>query len=135
MCWFEYEKFNQLESFVFNMYPIFGVFLLVLMVGVSTVAHATHSRNDEKRVALVVGNSAYRNVPVLPNPGNDAEAIGSVLKRLNFDVDFQINLTKPEMDTVLRRFGDRSNGAAVSLFYYAGHGLQVAGTNYLIPID
>jgi uncharacterized caspase-like protein len=58
-----------------------------------------------------------------------------VLKRLGFEVDVQVDLTKNTLDKVLRQFGDRLEGAQVAVFYYAGHGIQVAGTNYLIPID
>ena len=95
----------------------------------------SHATSSEKRVALVIGNSAYQNTPALPNPRNDATEIGKVLRRLGFDVDVQVDLSKQQMDKALRQFGDRLEGAQVAVFYYAGHGIQVAGTNYLIPID
>jgi L-alanine-DL-glutamate epimerase-like enolase superfamily enzyme len=81
----------------------------------------------ESRVAPVIGNSAYQNTPALPNPKRDAQAIGEALKRVGFDVDLRIDVTKTIMDEALRRFGDRLEHAQVALFYYAGHGLQFNG--------
>jgi len=114
-------------------------FLLRLLVIVNLICWVqclpSDAASPEKRVALVIGNSAYQNTPALPNPRNDATEIGKVLKRLGFEVDVQVDLTKSTLDKVLRQFGDRLEGAQVAVFYYAGHGIQVAGTNYLIPID
>lgn len=87
------------------------------------------------RVALVIGNSAYRHTAGLPNPKNDAEAMGAALKRLGFDVDVRTDLTRAETEQALRQFGDRLDGAKAAVFYYAGHGLQVHGTNYIVPVD
>lgn len=87
------------------------------------------------RVALVVGNSAYRAVPALPNPTNDANAVAAALERLGFDVLTGIDLDQQAMRRLVRDFGSRLNGAEVALFFYAGHGIQVAGRNYLLPID
>ena len=114
-------------------------FLLRLLVIVNLICWVqclpSDAASPEKRVALVIGNSAYQNTPALPNPRNDATEIGKVLKRLGFEVDVQVDLTKSTLDKVLRQFGDRLEGAHVAVFYYAGHGIQVAGTNYLIPVD
>ena len=114
-------------------------FLFRLLAMVNLIFYAqclpSHADSSEKRVALVIGNSAYQNTPALPNPRNDAIEIGKVLQRLGYDVDVQVDLTKQHMDKVLRQFGDRLEGAQVAVFYYAGHGIQVSGTNYLIPID
>ena len=85
----------------------------------------SHATSSEKLVALVIGNSANQNTPTLPNPRNDSMEIGKVLKRLGFDVDVQVDLTKHHLDKALRQFGDRLEGAQVAVFYYAGHGIQV----------
>lgn len=91
----------------------------------------------EKRVALVVGNSAYQSVPRLENPRNDALLIADTLGRLGFVLvsgGAQVDLDKAQFDSVVQRFGNQLIGADVALFYYAGHGLQVRGTNYLVPV-
>jgi tetratricopeptide (TPR) repeat protein len=90
---------------------------------------------QERRVALVIGNGAYENAPGLPNPPNDAVDIASTLRKLGFDVISSNNLNRRAMEAKIREFGRRSETADVTLFYYAGHGLQVAGKNYLLPTD
>jgi hypothetical protein len=90
----------------------------------------------EKRVALVIGNSAYKNVPQLPNPANDATLVGGMLKRSGFDfVETKTDLNVAEMRRALREFGARAREASVAVIYYAGHGIELDGTNYLIPTD
>jgi uncharacterized caspase-like protein len=89
----------------------------------------------EKRVALVIGNSAYVHAPVLKNPRNDAEAISKTLEGLSFEVVKGIDLDTSGMQTTIASFADRLRTADVALLFYAGHGLQVNGTNYLVPID
>ena len=89
----------------------------------------------ERRVALVIGNSAYKNTVPLPNPRNDAQAIGAALRRVGFNVDVRVDVDKRGFDDALRRFGDRLEGATAAVFFYAGHGLQVDGRNYLLPVD
>jgi uncharacterized caspase-like protein len=86
-----------------------------------------------KRIALVIGNSAY-GVSPLRNPVNDAHAIFGVLQKLGFEVTIGDNLSLAQMKRLVWRFGDKLNRGVVGLFYYAGHGVQVAGLNYLIPI-
>ena len=89
-----------------------------------------------KRVALVVGNSGYQNAPLLPNPANDAAAITATLKSAGFDVvDSRLNLTATDMRRALREFADQARDADIALVYYAGHGIEIDGTNYLIPTD
>jgi hypothetical protein len=91
----------------------------------------------EKRIALVVGNSAYQNVSRLKNPKNDALLIADTLGRLGFTLiggGAQVDLDKASFDSVVQRFGNQLVGADVAFFYYAGHGLQVRGTNYLVPV-
>ena len=89
-----------------------------------------------KRVALVIGNSAYQNVALLPNPTNDGAVIASTLKDAGFDVvDSRHDLPANEMRRALRDFADRARDADIAVIYYAGHGMEVDGANYLIPVD
>ncbi len=87
------------------------------------------------RVALVIGNSSYRNVPALPNPANDAFAMSDSLRRLGFAVQEGIDLDAAGMATTLRSFGAMAANAEVALVFYAGHGIQVDGQNFLLPVD
>jgi uncharacterized caspase-like protein len=90
----------------------------------------------DKRVALVLGNGAYQNVPQLPNPVNDSAMIAATLKNAGFDVvDSRHDLPALEMRRALRDFSDRARDADIAVIYYAGHGMEVDGTNYLIPVD
>jgi len=89
----------------------------------------------DKRVAFVVGNAAYRNVPQLPNPAIDAKAIAAVLRNVGFDVVEGTNLTRDKMTEKLLDFGKRAEGADIAVFFYAGHGIAVNNVNYLLPID
>src|ERR1700675_3612266 len=90
----------------------------------------------EKRVALVLGNSAYQNVPQLANPVNDGAVVAATLKAAGFDVvDSRRDLPAAETRRALRDFADRARDADIAVVYYAGHGMEVDGTNYLIPID
>ena len=89
----------------------------------------------DKRVALIVGIGRYQNAPALANPANDAKLIAVTLRRLDFDVQVVTDPDYEGLKTALRDFGRRLDGATVALFYYAGHGLQVAGRNYLLPVN
>ncbi len=89
----------------------------------------------EHRVALVIGNSAYRFTPHLPNPTNDADGVAAALQRLGFEVSKGIDLDRAETELIIREFARKLPGADVALFFYAGHGMQVARENYLIPVD
>jgi uncharacterized caspase-like protein len=90
----------------------------------------------EKRVALVLGNAAYQNVAALPNPVNDGAMIAATLKDAGFDVvDSRHDLAAAETRRALRDFADRARDADIAVIYYAGHGMEVDGTNYLIPVD
>ncbi|MEH2626265.1 putative caspase-like protein [Bradyrhizobium sp. AZCC 1719] len=90
----------------------------------------------DKRVALVIGNSSYRNVAKLSNPANDAAAVAAMFKSAGFDtVESKLNLTVGELRKTLRDFGGKSRDADVAVIYYAGHGIELDGTNYLIPVD
>jgi len=86
-------------------------------------------------VALVIGNAAYANVGSLTNPVNDAREMSSALRELGFKVIEGYNLTSATMRSKIAEFGSALPGAGVSLLYYAGHGMQVSGKNYLVPVD
>ena len=88
----------------------------------------------EQHIALVIGNSAYKSGP-LKNPVNDATDMAAMLKKLGFSVTFKKNARLQEMDEAIEAFGNRLKRGGVGLFYYAGHGVQINGTNYLLPID
>jgi uncharacterized caspase-like protein len=90
----------------------------------------------EKRVALVLGNAAYQNAAKLPNPVNDGAVIAATLKHAGFDVvDSRQDLPAAETRRALREFADRARDADIAVVYYAGHGIEVEGSNYLIPVD
>jgi uncharacterized caspase-like protein len=90
----------------------------------------------EKRIALVIGNSKYDNVRQLANPANDASAIAELLRRANFDlVEANNNLNGIEMRRAFRDFEEKARGADIAVVYYAGHGIEFDGTNYLLPVD
>jgi Caspase domain/Domain of unknown function (DUF4189)/Putative peptidoglycan binding domain len=90
----------------------------------------------ERRVALVMGNSAYQNVNRLANPSNDSEAMSTILKKAGFDVvELKRDLNVSEMRRALRDFSDSVREADVAIVYFAGHGIEINGNNYLIPVD
>jgi len=92
----------------------------------------------DKRVALVIGNSAYKAVTPLDNPKNDAALMAETLRGLGFALvgaGPQLDLDKAGIDRAVQKFGDELLGADVALFYYAGHGLQMRGANFLVPVD
>src|SRR3569833_103723 len=94
------------------------------------------SAHAERRIALVMGNSAYKSVPKLSNPANDAALVGGMFKKAGFDwIDIRPDLKATEMRKALRDFGGRARDAEVAVIYYAGHGIELDGTNYLIPTD
>jgi uncharacterized caspase-like protein len=109
---------------------------LSLLFLVSLLIVTSNSAWAEKRVALVIGNSAYTNVAKLPNPANDAAAVADMLKKAGFDVvDSRHDLNAAELKRVLRDFADTVRDADIAVFYYAGHGIEVDGANYLVPVD
>jgi uncharacterized caspase-like protein len=92
----------------------------------------------DHRVALVIGNGGYEHLPHLDNPPNDASLIAATLTSLGFEVigaKEQTNLDHHQFQRVIREFGAKLTGGGVGLFYYAGHGVQVQGVNYLVPVD
>ncbi|SFI58689.1 caspase family protein [Bradyrhizobium sp. cf659] len=110
----------------------FGPFALLIFA----VLLACGPAHAEKRVALVIGNSAYKSVPRLSNPANDATLVGGMFKKAGFDdVDVRLDLNAADMRRSLREFAGRTRDAQVAVIYYAGHGIELDGTNYLIPTD
>src|ERR1022692_3534940 len=109
-------------------------FLIVVLSVVGMLVSANAAKAD-KRVAFVVGNGAYKNVTQLPNPPIDAKAMAGVLRNAGFDVVEGNNLTRDKMTERLLEFGKKTQGADVAVFFYAGHGIAVDGTNYLLPVD
>jgi uncharacterized caspase-like protein len=89
----------------------------------------------EKRVALVIGNGTYAEAGTLTNPVNDALDIADKLRGIGFDVIEGNDLGKRDLERKIGEFSDALEGAGVGLFYYAGHGLQVEGRNYIVPVD
>jgi hypothetical protein len=90
----------------------------------------------DKRIALVVGNSTYQNVNRLPNPARDAAAIGDMLTKAGFNVvNSKQDVTNADMRKMVRDFSDQARDADVAVVYYAGHGIEIDGTNYLLPVD
>jgi uncharacterized caspase-like protein len=103
--------------------------ILTVMACCSTSAIA------EKRVALVIGNGAYKNVAKLPNPPNDAQDVAAALKRTGFDTILALDVDKARMDEADIHFARSARDADIALFYYSGHAIQYNGINYLIPVD
>ena len=111
--------------------------LLTLMVPAALLFGA-HSASAESRLALVIGQSAYRSVPALPNPANDARAVTQLLTDSGFEVSTASDLSQTQMREKVSEFAGKvaARGAdTVALVFYAGHGLQIDGENYLVPID
>lgn len=112
--------------------------LLVVFVAAAASAQTRditlEAMRSKKRVALVIGNSAYPSSP-LRNPVNDARAMAQTLRGLGFEVLAHQNLGEKAMKRAIEEFGDRLRGGGVGLFFYAGHGIQTAGRNYLVPTD
>ena len=93
------------------------------------------SSDAQERIALIIGNSDYQYADMLPNPRNDAAAMGEALEDVGFDVEVSIDLDQRGMQAALRDFGLKAETAEVALVYFAGHGIQVAENNYLLPTD
>lgn len=103
------------------------------LVWIWCAASAAHA---EKRVALVIGNSAYQSVPQLANPAQDAQAVADMLRSAGFEsVDLVLNAGNLEFKRAIRKFEAAADGADIAVIYYAGHGLELGGSNYLIPVD
>ena len=109
--------------------PLVVAALVLVVLATPTVVLA------DGRVALVVGNSTYAHIGRLPNPDNDARDMSAALRRLGFEVTTELDADRVELTEALRAFTRRSAGADVSLVFYAGHGIEMDGVNYLVPVD
>jgi hypothetical protein len=124
---------SSLENVLSCLRPWRVALAALVVLAFSTVGAAVA---QEKRVALVIGNGAYTGVPYLPNPPRDAEAVAKAFKRIGFDrVISANNLTRDELLSTLRNFAALADGADWAVVYYAGHGMEIAGTNYALPVD
>ncbi|MBI5321283.1 caspase family protein [Bradyrhizobium sp.] len=110
-------------------------YLIAALSAASLLISASTDAFADKRVAFVVGNGAYKNVPALPNPAVDARSMAKLLRNVGFEVVEGSNLSRDRMTEKLLDFGKKAEGADVALFFYAGHGIAVNGANYLLPID
>jgi uncharacterized caspase-like protein len=108
---------------------------LIVALSVLGMLVSANAAKADRRVAFVVGNGAYKNVTPLPNPPIDAKAMAGVLRNVGFEVVEGTNLTRDKMTERLLEFGKKAQGADVAVFFYAGHGIAVDGTNYLLPVD
>ena len=108
---------------------------LIIALSVIGILASSNAAKADRRVAFVVGNGAYKNVAPLPNPPIDARAMASVLRNVGFDVVEGTNLSRDSMTQKLLEFGKKAQDADVALFFYAGHGIAINGTNYLLPVD
>jgi len=109
--------------------------VLAIVAGSLAAAALPDRALAQKRVALVIGNSDYKYAPKLGNPRNDATDMAAALKRLGFQVIEGYDLDKTSFDRSVRDFAVALQGAMVGVLFYAGHGMQVGGQNYLVPVD
>ncbi|MFZ1346112.1 MAG: caspase family protein, partial [Tabrizicola sp.] len=107
-------------------------YLLALLL---LMAPAQAETRAEDRVALVFGMAAYQNVTALKNTVNDATALARTLEQIGFRVDVQMDATREETLAALDKFAFEAETADIALIYYAGHGVSVQGTTFLIPVD
>ena len=113
-----------------------GVRRQFLLVGLLLALLVSFPALAEKRIALVIGNGAYMKAPMLPNPRNDAASMAELLRKAGFDVvEKEVDLGADAMRRVLRDFSEQARDADIAIVFYAGHGMEMNGVNYLIPID
>jgi formylglycine-generating enzyme required for sulfatase activity len=140
------RRLNRLKPAFFGV----ALWLLVIMPWPPSTAQNSQSKrqlekisvhpekNSQRRIALVIGNGAYQNASRLSNPPNDAEDIATALRQLGFELvgnSAHVNQNADQMKHLIVDFGEMLNGGGVGLFYYAGHGVQSQGHNYLIPVE
>lgn len=109
--------------------------IFVVVAGVLAVPTGGNAWAADKRIALVIGNGKYANAPELPNPVHDARAIAKALDGMGFETITGIDVDRDGMERLLRQFLGKAADAKIALLYYAGHGLQADGRNYLVPVD
>jgi hypothetical protein len=106
---------------------LLGGGLLLVVSGFSALA--------EKRVALIIGNSAYLNAGKLPNPARDAESVADMFKKAGYEVSLLRDVGNLDFKRNIRKFEDSAADADIAVVFYAGHGIEIGGTNYVIPVD
>ena len=117
-------------------YLLVSVLLVPLAWSERAIRPAASDSSSDTRQALVIGNSEYEHAGRLRNPVNDARAIGSTLQQLGFEVTTLTNASQRQMERSIKQFGRQlRDSKGVGLFYYAGHGMQFDGENYLLPTD
>ncbi|WP_017968518.1 caspase family protein [Rhizobium leguminosarum] len=112
-------------------------YLLIIAAMLLSIGTAFAAIKEEsgRRVALVIGNSVYKTLPSLPNPANDVEEVASTLRAAGFDVTIGVNVDRIGLEDTVRRFLRSTSNAEAGLIYYSGHGIQVGGQNFLVPVD
>src|SRR6516165_3818968 len=113
----------------------FGLSVMALALGLICSPVWGEPAFAERRVALIVGNSAYHNAPILANPERDARAIADMFQKAGYEVTTAFNVGNLDFKRSIRKFEDAATDADIAVIYYAGHGLEIHGTNYLIPVD
>src|SRR6516165_9008901 len=114
--------------------PVLSV--IVLALGLLCTPIWVDRACAERRVALIIGNSAYQNAPTLSNPERDARGIADMFQKAGYEVvTTAFNVGNLDFKSTIRKFEDTVTDADIAVIYYAGHGLNIHGTNYLIPID
>ena len=108
---------------------------LLVVLALLFSAITAWAAEEPRRVAIILGNGNYANTSVLINPPNDARAISAALEALGFDVFSVVDATKRDLDRLQTDAGKIFRGAEVGLFFYAGHGMQINGENYMVPVD
>lgn len=111
------------------------VHAVTFLVATLSLLFSLTPASAEKKVALVIGNSNYAHSQTLPNPSRDADAVSAALTRLGFEVSLRKDLGKRDLEMTLADFSDAVAGSDTAIFYYAGHGMEIDGNNYLIPVD
>jgi hypothetical protein len=110
--------------------------VVLVVLGLFAVASTQAQPASEKRVALIIANSNYVNTTKLPNAANDAKSVAAALAKVNFKVEpIAANLSQAQMLATLTAFAAKSREADIAMIYYAGHGVEVGGVNYLVPVD
>ncbi|MBY5780323.1 peptidase [Rhizobium leguminosarum] len=108
--------------------------IAAMLLSIGTV-HAAITEESGRRVALVIGNSVYKTLPSLPNPANDVEEVATTLRAAGFDVTIGVNVDRIGLEDTVRRFLRSASNAEAGLIYYSGHGIQVGGQNFIVPVD
>jgi len=120
---------------IFQMLQRARFLVLRALMALNVALAFTGDAHADNRVALIIGNATYRNVATLANTRNDAQDMAEALRSLGWTVIEGIDVDKPSMDSKIKEFSLVLANAEVGVFFYAGHGLQVSGINYLVPID